>query len=415
MFQLDKKHQKYQKYNPTNIDWIGDIPDGWEVKKMKYIASIFNGSDHKDIESIDWEYPVFGSGGIFARANQSVYDWPSVLLWRKGTIDKPLFVNTPFWTVDTMFYSKIFKAYNPKLFYYLCLTIEFSKYQNGSALPSMTQSILLNIEFPISQDLWEQQKIADYLDNKTTLLDEAIAKKKKQIELLAEHRTALINNAITKWLDPNAPMKDSGIEWIGGIPKNWEIRRIKTFSQVRRWASPRPIDDPIYFDDNWEYSWVRIADVSASDRYLMEASQKLSPLWQSLSVQIEPWELFVSIAGTVGKPIISGIKCCIHDGFVYFNNLKYNKELLYWIFIAWEAYKWLWKLGTQLNLNTETIWNIAVPFPSIQEQQAIVEYIDKETKYIDDMIAKIEKSIELLEEYKTSLISHVVSGKIRVS
>lgn len=201
----------------------------------------------------------------------------------------------------------------------------------------------------------------------------------------------------------------TNVDWIGDIPDGWEIRRIKTFSQVRRWASPRPIDDPIYFDDNWEYSWVRIADVSASDRYLTEASQRLSVLWQSLSVQIEPWELFVSIAGTVGKPIISGIKCCIHDGFVYFKNLKYNKELLYWVFTGWEAYKWLGKLGTQLNLNTESIGNIALPFPSKEVQKKLTNYLDEKTAVLDEAIAKKKKQIELLAEHRTALINDAIT------
>lgn len=155
--------------------------------------------------------------------------------------------------------------------------------------------------------------------------------------------------------------KDSGVEWIGEVPSHWEVRKIKTFSPVKRGASPRPIDDPKYFDENGEFSWVRIADVSASDKYLTTTTQKLSNLGSSLSVKRYPGDIFISIAGTVGKPIISSIKCCIHDGFVYFPYLKnMNTEFLYYIFMSGQPYLGLGKLGTQLNLNTETIGNIYI-------------------------------------------------------
>ena len=117
---------------------------------------------------------------------------------------------------------------------------------------------------------------------------------------------------------PYPAYKDSGVEWLGEIPEHWTKIAIKRISTVGRGASPRPIDDPKYFDENGEYSWVRIADVSKSDGYLNTTLQQLSSLGSSLSVKMQPGELFVSIAGTVGKPCITNIKACIHDGFVYF-------------------------------------------------------------------------------------------------
>src|SRR5262249_41311897 len=152
--------------------------------------------------------------------------------------------------------------------------------------------------------------------------DRLLAKKERLIELLEEKRTALITRVVTKGLDVNVPMKDSGVEWLGKIPADWEVKKVKRLCRVRRGASPRPIDDPIYFDNEGEYAWVRIADVTASERYLETTTQRLSELGKLRSVALEPGELFVSIAATVGKPIITKIKCCIHDGFVYFVGLR---------------------------------------------------------------------------------------------
>lgn len=171
--------------------------------------------------------------------------------------------------------------------------------------------------------------------------------------------------------------KPSGIEWLGEVPQEWKIISIKWVSPVLRGASPRPIDDPKYFDETGEYAWVRIADVSASTGKLIETTQRLSVLGSSLSVKIEPGELFISIAGTVGKPCISAIKACIHDGFVYFPLLTVNPHFLYRIFEAGTCYGGLGKWGTQLNLNTDTIGSIRIALPPSGDIEAIVSFLDR--------------------------------------
>ena len=135
---------------------------------------------------------------------------------------------------------------------------------------------------------------------------------------------------------------------------------------------------------------------------------------KSKSVALEPGELFVSIAATVGKPIITKIKCCIHDGFVYFVGLHEDRESLRYLFSCGEPYKGLGKLGTQLNLNTDTIGDIYLPLPRQEEQQAIVQFLDRETARIDALVAKVRDAIDRLEELRTALISAAVTGKIDV-
>jgi type I restriction enzyme S subunit len=203
--------------------------------------------------------------------------------------------------------------------------------------------------------------------------------------------------------------KESGVEWLGEVPEHWEVISIKWLSPVQRGASPRPIDDPKYFDEDGEYAWVRIADVSASDGVLRETTQKLSVLGSSLSVKIAPGELFVSIAGTVGKPCISEIKACIHDGFVYFPRLKINPKLLYRIFESETCYGGLGKWGTQLNLNTDTIGSIRVALPPQKELSLVLSFLDRETAKIDALIAEQQRLIELLKEKRQAVISHAIT------
>lgn len=203
--------------------------------------------------------------------------------------------------------------------------------------------------------------------------------------------------------------KDSGVEWIGDIPEHWEVRKLKRVCQVKRGASPRPIDSPKYFDDNGEFGWVRISDVTRSERYLEETQQYLSKLGTQCSVKMYPNDIFLSIAGSVGKAIITKVKCCIHDGFVWFKGLKIDTEFLYYIFQISRIYEGLGKEGTQLNLNTETIGSVTIPFISISEQQKIASYLDKKSEAIDQFIKNKESLINLLEEEKKAIITKAVT------
>lgn len=205
--------------------------------------------------------------------------------------------------------------------------------------------------------------------------------------------------------------KPSGVEWIGEIPEEWDYLKIKRLTNVKRGASPRPIEDPKYFDNEGEFAWVRIADVTASERYLEQTTQQLSDLGASLSVKRYPGDFFLSIAGTVGKPIITKIKCCIHDGFVWFPKLQMNPEYLYYIFCTGLPYQGLGKWGTQLNLNTETVGEIIIPLPQEEEINHIISYLDDKTAKIDSLIEKKKKLIELYKEERTAVINHYVLGQ----
>lgn len=403
----------YSAYKNSGVDWLREMPEHWIKGSLKNMAWIRNGKDHKEVESPDGTYPVIGSGGKFSNATSYLYDGESVLLGRKGTIDKPLYINARFWTVDTMFYTEVSKEASARFLYYYALTIPFGFYSTSTALPSMTQGDLLNHPAAIPSRR-EQTQIARFLDYETARIDALIEEQQRLIELLKEKRQSVILQAVTKGLDPTAQMKNSGVEWLGEVPEHWGIIAIKWLSPVLRGASPRPIDDPRYFDDSGEYAWVRIADVSASDGTLKETTQTLSALGSSLSVKIEPGEMFLSIAGTVGKPCITQVKACIHDGFVYFPSLSINNKFLYRIFEAGSCYGGLGKMGTQLNLNTETVGGIQIGLPPDSEVVKILEYIDHWSLIFNLLIGEAFKGVSLLQERRSALISAAVTGKIDV-
>jgi len=168
----------------SEVAWIGEIPSHWTSAKLKYGLAIKNGRDYKDVEAenVEGSYPVYGSGGEFRRATDFLYEGESVLFGRKGTVDKPLYVNGRFWTVDTMFYSEINPKCFPRFMYYVACTIPYSLYQTNTALPSMTQGDLLNnpIAYP---DYQEQMLIADYLDREITRIERLMTEVTESINL----------------------------------------------------------------------------------------------------------------------------------------------------------------------------------------------------------------------------------------
>ena len=179
----------------SGIEWIGMIPEHWNELHLKNCVCINNGSDYKDIEVANG-FPVIGSGGVFAYASEKMYDGEVLFLGRKGTIDKPLYYNGPFWSVDTMFYAVPKKNSNCKYLYYCSTQFPFGKISTATALPSMTQKELYQLPIMLPP-LSEQQEIANYLDEKCAKIDAAIENITKQIDASKRLRKAIINEAIS--------------------------------------------------------------------------------------------------------------------------------------------------------------------------------------------------------------------------
>jgi type I restriction enzyme S subunit len=215
----------YPDYKDSGVEWLGEVPAYWGISKLKHLARIRNGRDYKIVEVESGGYPVIGSGGEFARANDFLYDGESVLLGRKGTIDKPLYINGPFWTVDTMFYTELSHRVDGRFLYYYATCFQFGQYSTNTALPSMAQEDLANI-YMAAPGPSEQALIAAFLDHETARIDALVEEQKRLIALLKEKRQAVISHAVTKGLDPDVPMKDSGVEWLGEVPKHWDVLRI---------------------------------------------------------------------------------------------------------------------------------------------------------------------------------------------
>ena len=432
----------YPKMKDSGIKWIKKIPEHWDVKRLKFttkfdLSTVDRHEDHEFQVSICHYPQVYNNEKIIDLTELSSgtctkkeiekfrLKKDDVLITKDS--ETPDDIGVPAYVVDDLQntvcgYHVAQLTTNKKellglfLFRFIqsdVVNAYFETESNGVTRFGLGKDSIANLNVVIPSIL-EQNSISCFIDIETSKINLEITKNQKLIKLLKEKHQSIINHAVTKGLDPTVPMKNSGIEWIGKIPQHWEFKKIKWDTNVMRGASPRPIDDPKYFDDDGEFSWVRISDVTSSNGFLKQTEQKLSELGANLSVKLNVGELFLSIAGSVGKQCITHIPCCIHDGFVYFPMLKLLKKYLYFIFEAGECYKGLGKLGTQLNLNTDTIGNIVVPYPPKNEQKLIADYLDNQTSKINSLIHKTEIQIEKLHELRQSLISSVVTGKINV-
>ena len=421
--------KQYPSYKNSGVEWLGDVPEHWNLKKFCYlfdenkkkniglqetnVLSLSYGNikeknidDNKGLLPESFEtYQIIEPNDIIFRFTDLQNDKRSL---RSAISKYHGIITSAYIGVKTKqnadFYNYLFRAYDlQKVFYSM-----------GEGMRQSLKMDELNKMPVVLPNKDEQKRIVSFLDTETARIDNLIAKQEKLIELLEEQRKSIISHAVTKGLNSNAPMKDSGVEWLGDVPEHWEVKKIKRISPVNRGASPRPINDLKYFDDNGEYAWVRISDVTRSNGFLFETEQRLSSLGASFSVKLEPESLFLSIAATVGKPCITKIKTCIHDGFVYFPKLNKHRDLLFNIFESKLCFVGLGKLGTQLNLNSETVEDIYVAIPPESEEKAILGYIQTETTRIDNLISKQKSLIEKLKEYRASIISHAVTGKIDV-
>ncbi|MBR2238111.1 MAG: restriction endonuclease subunit S [Prevotella sp.] len=410
--------RQYDSYKDSGVEWIGKIPSHWEVAAFKRKITINNGRDYK--EYLDDElFPVMGSGGCFAYCSKYMYDGEAVLLGRKGTIDRPLYIKGKFWAVDTMFYAVPKKDLNCKFAYYLALTFPFNYYSTATALPSMTQTDLGSnpVAFP---PLIEQQTIATYLDKKCVEIDKAIATQQKRIELLQELRQNIITHAVTRGINPDAPLKESGVEWIGMIPEHWEIMKmnlaLKSISDVNHYMPNSVLEGYPYIMTGDLKAFLSEIDFDCCKQISEDDFKELSIKSKAVKGDV----IFARYAtiGTVcyvdiDKEFIVSYSCV---------TIKPNSKMLNGLFLYYylQTHTFFEDVSQSINANTqgnvgiESLSASRIIVPPMAEQQDIVSHIESETAKLDRQVAKANRQISLLQELKQSIITEVVTGKRKV-
>lgn len=407
--------KQYDSYKDSGVEWIGKVPSHWEILPFKRAITINNGCDYKHVQVEEDGYPVIGSGGQFAWASQYMYDGEVVLLGRKGTIDKPLYYKGKFWTVDTMFYGIPKKNANCKYLLYQAKNIPFERYATATALPSMTQTDLNNNAICMPP-LKEQAAIANYLDKKCSEIDNVISAQQKRIALLQELKQSIITHAVTKGLDPNVEMKDSGVEWIGEVPKHWDVMKTSlAFQGIGSGTTPSTSKKEFY-DEEGKY-WLQTGDLN--DGVILGTSKKVSDIAIKVcNLKFYPKDSVViaMYGATIGKVGILGIKtatnqaCCVLPA----NNHMVAKYSFYEFLACKPALLVSAIGGGQPNISQDTIRKQKIAVPPVEEQKMIADYLGKKCVSIDSSISKAQHQVDLLQEYKQSLITEVVTGKRKV-
>lgn len=372
--------------------------------KLKRLGQVCSGITTDTSEN---NFTLYGSTGKIGYCTKANYNGEYILVARVGANAGYVYKirDKCGITDNTLVFSKNKNVNLDYLTYYL-KQYDFKKILSGSGRPLITGTDLLNIDifYPKNE---EQEQIAKYLDQKTTKIQKTITKNKQLITLLKEKRTTLINQTVTKGLNPDVPMKDSGIEWIGEIPKHWKISKIKYFCDISMGQSP----DSKYYTDDENYTIFIQGNADLKEGKVIPRIYT-----KEITKKANVNDLLLTVRAPYGEVAISQYSICIGRGVSAISNAK-NRKFLFYYLINLKNYK-IWELvsngSTFESINYDDIINMILIEPPLEEQIKITNYLDNQTSLIDSTIKKIERNIELLEEYKESLIYHIVTGKIDV-
>lgn len=437
--------KRYERYKPTKVEWIGEIPEHWQTIKIKYstyvkgrvgwngltsseflidgYSYLVTGTDFKD-GLVDWEKCYYIDQERYEVDPFIQLKENDLLITKDGTIGKTALVKNldkPACLNSGIFVTRPLNGvYITPFMYWILNSFEFKKFfdftSRGSTILHLYQNVFEDFIFAYP-DIDEQKVIANYLDKKTTEIEELIADKVNLISLLEQEKELTISNAVTKGLNPNVPMKDSKVKRIGEIPEQWSLRKIShSFNTIGSGTTPLTSNSAYY--TNGTIPWINTGDLN--NDYLLDVNKTVSTfaVEDNSALKIYPkYSLVIAMYGaTIGKIGITTFDacanqaCCILAGSDYFT-LRY---IYYW-FIANKKYIIdLGYGGGQPNISQEIIKSLRIPCPLIEEQEQIVEYLDKKIAATNEAVQIIKDEIELLKEYKETLIYEVITGKIDV-
>ena len=420
----------YPKYKDSGVEWIGEVPEGWGVKKIKHSTYVKGRVGWHGLNSNDFinEGPILVTGTDFSNGK---IDWSTcyhvsvehydkdpfiqlkendLLITKDGSIGKVAIVQglEGQATLNSgVFVTRPLKnQYLTAYLYWILNSSVFSCFidynKTGSTVLHLYQDTFENFSFPIPP-IQEQKTVCYYLDRQTTQIDDLISKKQKLIELLKEERAAIINQAVTKGLNPDAPMKDSGIEWLGKVPEHWEVKRLKyviaLFDHKRVPLSGEErgkMTNKIY--DYYGASGIidRVDNYIFDGEYILIGEDGANLLARNSPLAFKAiGKFWVNNHAHILKPKYGSLD--------YFTNLLESIDYTIWV-----------SGSAQPKLTAENLANIEIVEPPLKDQTMIVQFIEEKTLKIDNYISKIYQKIELLKEYRTALISEAVTGKIDV-
>lgn len=422
--------ERYNEYKDSGVQWLGEIPSHWGLRRTKYVwketdsRSEFGSEQLLSVSQYDGVREAQSDsrseslkGYKIVKQDELVIN--IMLAWLGGLgVSKHEGIVSPAYCV-----YKLQDAQNPRFLHYLYRTpmylAEFARHSTG-IVPSRWRMYtddfgeVLTLLPPIE----EQDAMVAYLDTATAKIDETIAQQQKMIDLLNERKQIIINNAVTKGLNPDAPMKDSGVDWIGEICKNWRMYRLKHLLKTNLMYGA---NESAESEETSYPRYIRITDIDENGKLKPDTFRSLEPLKAEPYLLTRGDILFARSGATAGKTYLfdEDIKACFAGYLIkaQVSNKLLSRYLMYYtrsgIYDQWKNSIFI--QATIQNIGADKYANLRIPLPTIEEQKTIVSYLDTETMKIDKVLDTHKRQISLLQERKQIIINDVVTGKVKVS
>ncbi|MCY4262754.1 MAG: restriction endonuclease subunit S [Candidatus Dadabacteria bacterium] len=420
---------RYSGYKDSGVEWIGKIPNHWKMKKIKHIGTSKSG-DGFPIKLQNDEtgtIPFFKVSDTNLCGNEiylnssnnyvtettikemrfKVFEENSIAFPKIGEVlrnNKRRILSQPSCIDNNMMALEVKTANLGKFLYYLMCRIDFSFYCSDGTVPSISENQVGDIKIPIPPEK-EQALICKHLDKRTSQLDSLIEKISRKIELLKEKRTSLINQCVTRGLDSDVDMKDSGVDWIGKIPSHWYISLLKYASYlINKKRLPSQGEKKI------------------SPEYVESGTGKITNYYSDHGTEGLEFQLGDTLLNKL-RVYLSKVVFCNFSGLsmgemIVLRPIKYDPKYQFYLISSGSFIDYLNSFSEGVKLPrtpVEGIVRTAIPVPPQDEQVLISKYLDKKTSQINSLIEKETRRIELLKEYRQSLISNVVTGKVRIT
>lgn len=418
--------KQYDNYKDSGIAWIGEIPEEWDIKRLKILANIQTGNTPPKEHSTNTYYS--DDGILWVKPDNlsefnPITDTKEKLNNEGLKIAKVVPPYTPLvccigtigkfgLSAQTVAFNQQINAviFNEKmlsrfgLYVISCQEEQHWFYANGNVVKILNTQNQGQIVFPCPQIL-EQQQIADYLDKKCAEIDRIVETQKNIIEKLKEYKQAVITETVTKGLDKSAPLKDSGIEWLGKIPEHWEIRRLKTTLNLR--------NEKIEYNGEHYIGLENVTSNSGQynifDENIIDGISNKFYNGDVLFGKLRPYLAKATIVDFDG---LCSSEFLVMQDYQGSNNFLLKILLCYWFIDIVNSSTYGAKMP---RASWDFIGNMLIPFPKFNEQQKIADYLDKKCSEIDTTISEKEQLIEKLTEYKKSLIYECVTGKRKIA
>lgn len=424
-----RSFQRYPEYKDSRVEWLGRVPVHWKVKKLKFLAPIRTAKQDRrpaDAVYVGLENVESWTGRLILESQPETVD-SAVTAFKSGDVLfgklRPYLAKAARPDFDGVCTSEIIPLKptaecDQSFLMYCTLNEAYIRWLDsrtyGTKMPRVSPS-QVGDSYCALPSVAEQRIIADFLDRETAAIDQLIAKKEQLIELLKEQRTSLITRAVTRGLDPDVPMRDSGLDWMDKIPSHWDVKKVTWLFAIGSGTTPRS-EDPAYYGG--EVPWVTTSElresvVTATDKAVSSlalrdySSLKVHPAG---SVAVAMYGATIGRVGILGVPATVNQACCVFSELGEVNNWFW----FYWLQMRRPYLVELGYGGGQPNLSQEVLRSLRVPLPPLDEQEQIAAYLESESSDLDALISEVRNAIDTLKEFRSALISAAVTGKIDV-